>query len=367
MNDLNLNWHASIIEAKEQESPWANEHGTLVISGELVNGDICANNFALEPDELEKLAKQVEGARLMLDHSKSARDVIGGFRKGVYDKEKNRVLFEAEVDDPAIQRSIMKGRLKYVSIGGSADVFCSVCNKSTKPIRACKCKGSHDVVRNSKFKEGSIITEPAYSTSKFEPVSFIASITSALAENQVMPISSEEDKARPYVLNKNIGEKEKMSEDVKATTLKPAGADAVVLLGEKFEALMATVTRMEEKSKKEDEAKKKAIEDEFKKKDEDEAKKKQEAYSKLEALVTKCEEMLKPKKEEGGIPKDVPKFEKKPFPPEEEEEPEEKPCKKEMKGAKIEAPSETKVEITADAVPSWFKEIKAYAEKHLMD
>ena len=106
-----------------------------------------------------------------------------------------------------------------------------------------------------------------------------------------------------------------------------------------------------------------------------EAKKKEAIVTKLETLstaVSKFEEMLKVKKDEtsGGIPKDVPKakFEK-PCPEEEPEEEEKKPpfAKKEMKGAKIESPEETKVEVTADAVPAWYKEIKAYAEKHLMD
>ena len=195
----------------------------------------------------------------------------------------------------------------------------------------------------------------------------------------VTPSSKEE--ARPIIVNK-MEEERKMSEkkeNVDATTLKPAGADAVVLLGQKLEALAGLVSKMEERFKKEDEdeAKKKKDEDEVKKKDDFASIVKTEfanLTSKLEALVPKKDEW--PKKEDSatfsnvpaskGIPKDV-KHEKK-QPPEEEEE-EEEPKEKAKKetvqaGARVESASESKVEITADTLPEWFKEVKAFAQKH---
>ncbi len=362
MEDLKFKWDASF-EADAKQ----NEAGSLVIAGELVNGDVCANNFALDVDELPKLAAQVKDATLRIDHGQSVRDVIGGFRVGTYDKDKKRVMFEAEVDDPVIQRSIIKGRLKYISIGASADAFCSGCGKSTKPFRACKCNGSHEVIKNIKLKEGSIVLAPAYGSSSFQPQGFIASITSALAEDIVMPKSSNEDEARPILPNKNIGEEKNMSEnkEVQATIAKPAGPDAVVLLAEKLEALTA---KMEERFKKEDdEAKKKVKEEEWKKNE--------AVMIKFEEIATKLDEALKIKKDTSpGIPKDVDKskFEekkeaKKEPPAEEEEEEEEedktKKTKKEAKGAKVEDASGNTV-VTADAVPEWFKEIIAYAKKN---
>ena len=368
MDNLKFNWHANIIEAKQPES--TDTSGTLVISGELVNGDVCANNFALDVNELPSVATQTKDATLRVDHSKSARDVVGGFRSGTYDEKNKRVMFEAEIDDPVIQRSVMKGRLKYISIGATADASCSKCGASTKPMRTCKCKGSHDIIKNIRLKEASIVTEPAYKTSEFAPTGFAASITSALAENQVTPNSSEEEEAGP-ILNKILEEKNEMTEEIKATTLKPAGADAVVLLGEKLEALTAQFAKYEEKFRKEEETKKKF-------EDEEKIKKNESIITKLEQLssaVSKFEEFVKVKKEtSSGIPKDVPaaKFEKPVPPAEEEEEEEEVPAKaakkkESLKGAKIESPDELQTEVTADAIPAWFKEIKAYAEKHLMD
>jgi hypothetical protein len=380
MDNLKFDWHANIIESKQNENK--EELGTLLISGELVNGDVCANNFALDIDELPKVASQVKDATLRLDHSKSARDVIGGFRLGSYDEKNKRVMFEAEIDDPSIQRSIMKGRLKYISIGASADAFCSKCNSPSRPIKTCKCKGSHDIIKNIKLKEASIVTEPAYRTSEFSPMGFAASITAALAAVQVTPNSSEEEKAGPFI-NKTAEEKINMTEDIKATTLKPAGVDAVVLLGEKLEAIASQLAKYEERFRKEEEAKKKAEIEENKKKEEEEVKKKEEVATKLEQLssaVAKFEELMKVKvkKDEtsSGIPKDVPasKFEKTAPCEEEEEEPEEeetvkKAKKKEapVKGAKVESPEETAQDVTAEAIPAWFKEIRAFAEAHLMD
>ena len=362
------------------------EDNTLVISGELVNASVCANNWSIDELELPKLAEQVKNVTLRVDHSKSAWDVIGGFRLGKFDPQKKSVNFEAEVDDPSIQRSIMKGRLKYVSIGATADAYCSKCNKSTRPLRACSCKGSHDIIRNIKLKEASIVTDPAFIDSKFEPVSFAASINSALAENLVTADASKEAEARLLVSKKM--EDKKMSEkteNVSATTLKPAGADAVVLLGTKLEQLAAAISKMEERWKKqdEDEFKKKEIEDE-KKKSEDEAKKKDDfaniiktefanITSKLEGLVKTKDECKKEDKAtfsnvpaSGGIPKDV-KHEGKKEPPngKEPEEPEEKEVKKEIvKGSRVETASATQAEFTADAIPPWFNEIKAFAQKH---
>jgi hypothetical protein len=290
MENLKFEWDANVnVEGKTEET----DDSSLIISGELVNGDVCANKFALDISELPNLPNQVKDLTLRADHGKSIRDVIGGFRVSKYDPDKKRVMFEAEVDDPIIQRSILKGRLKYISIGATADSYCSKCGKPSKPFRICNCKNAHDVVKNIKLKEASIVTEPAYQNSEFHP-GFLASITSALAENTVM---SSQDKP---LENKNMEEKREMSEDLNATTLRPAGDKSVVLLGERFQKMEAAMQKMEERFRKmdEDEAKKK--EEDERKKDEDEAKKKEEALvSKFESILsgfsTKLDEALKVK------------------------------------------------------------------------
>jgi len=355
MKNLEFTWNAGLdnFDSSDDES--------LVISGILVDASVCANNFAIDEAELPKIAEQLKNATLRVDHSKSARDVIGGFKSGTYDAKNKRVLFEAEVDDPVIKRSIIKGRLKYISIGASADAFCSKCDKPTKPIKMCKCKDSHDVIRNTKLKEGSIITEPAYQTSEFHPVSFVASIESALtAFDTAAADSSKEEGVAGQV--KNLEEKKEMpdkEEKVEATTLKPAGKDAVVLLGEQLEAISTKLESLIKK--KEDEERKKKDEDEAKKKkDEDETKKKEsDQFTKFEqsiaGLSTKLDEALKVK-----VKKE---------PPTEEEDEEKKKCKKEevattapIKGAKVEKP-DASTDVTATEEVPWWGEIKAAAQK----
>ena len=381
MNDLNFTWNAGL------QADHHNPDDSMVISGELVNASVCANNFAIDLKEFPKIVEQIPNATLRLDHSKSARDVIGGLKHGEYDEVNKRILFEAEVDDPQIQRMISKGRLKYISIGASADAFCSICDKSSKPVKLCKCKGSHDVIRNIKLKEASIITEPAYTTSEFHPVSFLASLGNALNEfENVATDSSVKEEGGEQ--NKNKNEEKKMSEEkkeeVKATTLKPAGSDAVVLLAEKLEGIIKRMESMEAKQKKddEDEERKKKEEAEKAKKEEEQTKikKQEETFTKLENLITKFDEAFKPKpkkeddedeskKKEGGIPKDVPKskFEKKPFPPEEEDEDEKKPPKEVKKEAvqatKVESPEGSTIDVNAASPTKWWEEIKAAAQK----
>ena len=379
MDDIKFNWNASITA-----QPAKMEGDSLLISGELVNASVCANKFSIDELELPKFPEQLPSLTLRIDHSKSVRDVIGGLRPGTYDKENKRVMFEAEVDDPTIQRLINKGRLKYVSIGATADAFCSGCGKSSKPLKNCRCKDSHDVIKNVKLKEVSIITEPAYPSSEFKPVGFFASIETAISELESKNVTSDSSKEEggKQNLNKKMEEREMSTETkVEATTLKPAGQDAVVLLGElgkKLEGITQRLEKLEEakkikvKEEDEDEAKPKKKDE-----DEDEAKtkkKESETLTKLEqavsALVTRLENPCPPKEKEEEIPKNIPKIKKEP-PTEEEEEEEEEPKKKEVpekikkepvKGAKVEDANE-QIIVTGDSIPAWFKEVKAFAEK----
>ena len=364
MENIKFDWHAGIIEAKTP----AEEVGSLVISGELVNGEICANNFALDTEELPSIAKQVKNINLRIDHGKSVRDVIGGFRIGTYDGAKKRIMFEAEVDDPHIQRLVAKGRLKYISIGASADAFCSKCGEPTKPLRVCECKGAHDIIKNVLLKEASIVTEPAYKSSVFKPVGFMASISSALAYIKVTPESSKEDKVGPYS-NKIMEEKRKMSEEktVTANTDEMKGLKAEV---SKLTTIVASLANKMQKA--EDEKAEKAeaerlakIEAEKKEKEEAEKTEKTEMATKLDAIVSKLEELINSKSEK--------KEKKEKMPPEEDEEEDESKKKDDVEasnenktdltGGKIEDANEDDKTVTGDALPGWFLEAKEFAQK----
>ena len=174
-----LKWNANIstIITKLEEGQ------SLPIQGELLDSSINKNKWAVQEDELPKIASQVKkGVQLRVDHSSSVRDIIGATNDGMFDSATSKVNFGAEIDDPSIAMGVMKGRLKYVSIGASADPYCSKCETPFKMFRECSCKGGHTIIKNVKIKEVSIVSDPAYSNSKFNPVSFVASVNEALAK-----------------------------------------------------------------------------------------------------------------------------------------------------------------------------------------
>jgi hypothetical protein len=372
---MELSWNSSIAS---EEKPIGE---SLLIKGVLVDASTNVNKWAIDEHELATIAKAVPGAQLRADHGKSIFDIIGGLTKGEYDAQNKRVLFEAEVDNPEVIRSILKKRVKYISIGAQADSFCSVCGKSTRPIKQCKCEGAHEIIRNVKLREASIICEPAYEHSEFTPVSFISSIERALAQEFKEENKKEEKKEMSEeVKPKKEETKQEEDEAVKVkvkkdeTQLKPAGPDSVVVLGEMMKKMEEGFKKMEEAlgkgipkdiPKKEDEEE----EDEAKKKeDEDEAKKKEALKEEVRRIVK--EELLKVKKEEDEAKKkeseEEEEEEESKKKEEDEEEEEEAPKKKEVKGAKvdtsqdIEASSKT---VTGDLSQEMWKEIKAAAKK----
>ena len=239
-NMVEFKWYAGF-EAKE---------GLLTepykIAGTLVDATLNKNKFRIDEGEFPSIEAQVPSGTLRVDHGKSVRDVVGGFNSAKWDPETKKLGFEAEIDDPQIQLLAKKGRIKYISIGASADAFCSSCGKPAGPLRNCKCKGAHDVIKNVKFKEGSIVLEPAYESAEWKPVDFMASLDSALSNEIIVTPDSPALKADEGGKQKNIVEDKKMSETKTeiegGTQLKSAGPDAVILLAEKMAKLEATIS-----------------------------------------------------------------------------------------------------------------------------
>lgn len=360
MDDLKFTFNASFKKESIKDR-------SMIISGELVDTSVCANNFAIDEEEFPSMVKQLPSITLRVDHSRSVRDVIGGFTEGTHDVENSRILFKAEVDDKAVQKQIEKGRLKFVSIGATAKAFCSKCNKPTRPIKTCKCVEAHEIIRAVKLREVSIITEPAYPTSEFRPVSFIASIDSALNSLKVTNGSSKEEGVLEQD-NKKIGEKREMpkekeeeeKEKVKATVINPISENTITSLTNKFETLIKRLETLETRAKKEDKA---IAEATHKAEEEAKLKKEAELIKKLEdAIDKKFEEVtkkVKPKEEEEEKEKKVKKEET------EKKEPVKKEPKKEetlVEGAKVED-AEGESEVEAVEQPKWFEEIRAFAEK----
>ena len=309
---IEFNWEAGI----------TSKEGLLTepfkIEGILVDANVCKNKFRIDEPEFPNLEKQIAGSTLRVDHGKSVRDVVGGFNSAHWNTETKKMEFEAEIDDEQIQKMAKKGRIKYVSIGATADAYCSECNKPSGPLRSCKCKNAHDVIKNVKFKEGSIVLDPAYESAEWKPKDFMASLDSALNIQDLKVTPDSTAKAGEGGKQKNYVEDKKMSETNQteiegATKLKSAGPDAVILLAEQVSALKSELASLK--------AEKKAKEDEDKKKE-------NSLSTKLDAILTKMESEKK-KEPEDDEEDDKPKKTKKEWPKKKKDEDEDEDEKKE--------------------------------------
>lgn len=377
-----INWTASFDTIDKAE---LKEGKSLLIEGTLIDTNVNSNKWAIDDDELDNIVGQVAGSQLRKDHGASIDDIIGGMIEGT--REGKKIKFKAEVDDLPTITKILKNRLNSVSVGMTAQSSCSSCGKPIEHlngsrIKKCECKDFFEKIKNSILRETSIVANPAYETTKFEPIGFVAGVEKVLSE-PITVISEEvkggevsvDDTQKPSPAtvvkvegssgSKNKEERKEMSvkkdEAVKKESeeedeakkeeveLKPAGPDSVVLLGKKIDELCR---KMDELGKKFDGfgpvkvIPPEQIEQSVSKKDEDE-------------------------EEEEAVKVKVKKEKKQPEEEEEEEEETKKPAKKEIvKGAKV----DTSQDIEASAVsveatgygPAWDKawaELKAAAKK----
>jgi hypothetical protein len=339
---VELRWNANF-EAKE--GPLTE---SLKISGPLIDTSVCLNGWSVRKGEFDSIASQGSDTVLMIDHSKSVRDIIGKVNKG-YNKD-NKVYIDAEIDDPQIQALARKGLVKYFSIGATADAVCSGCGKDFK--MSCKCKNAHQEITNVKLKEVSVVLDPAFSAAEFKP--FEASVNSAL---EVTPNSAQVEGGTQ---NKKVEENRNMSETKEATKAVSAGPDAVILLAE-MEGLKKELLALKQEKKAEEDAKaKKAKEEEEAKKES----KKEEVFTRLESVLTRLEKKLeKPCEDEDEDEDKKPAKKEVKKEPEEDEEKPKKEEKKASKGGKIEDAEGKTITANATGVPAWIAEVADAAKK----
>jgi hypothetical protein len=340
MSVLNLQWNANIEMSQDIDGK------SLLIRGVLLDTSVNKNGWAIPQEELVSIASQVHnGVQLRLDHGQSVRDIIGGTTKGEVNSEQNKVMYEAEVDDPNVIRGILKKRIRTVSVGTRAKAFCSKCNKLTSVSRMCKCEGAHIILKENKVKEVSIVNEPAYEQAEFVPVSFVASVESALSLQK-----SESETKVENSLEKNKKEEIKgmteKSEQVVVAQLDPKMVDFLASLGKQMEECVKELKKESESDK---------IKEEDKKKKEDDEKVKKEEAVRLEETIRKVvKEVITEEK----------KKEKPPVEDEGEEE-EKVPAKKETAGAKVEVVRtiEAKSNAPKDMWGSAWTEFRAESKK----
>lgn len=348
MSTFDFTWEAGFIGKARKE-----DDSSLPIAGELLNAGVNKNGWAVDEKELPNIAKQCKrGVRLSLDHSRSVRDIVGGTTNGEYDPKTKKVMFEAEVDDLGIISKIQKGRVKYVSIGAEADAFCSKCSQPIVFMKTCKCKSGHILIKNTRLKEVSIISEPAYKNSKFKPKSFVASVEEALAQK-----IEENKKEEINMVTENTTETfnaEKLEAGIRKTLTK----EMEKMANDMFNPIKTEVEKVSKAVETLEKSRQEAVKlEELKKEEESKKKEKEESEKSLKELIQTI------------VKEEVEKATKAQEEEEEEEEEEDKEKTKKEKteaiegGAKVEN-EEGKVEITGDIRNDVWKEIEAAAKKY---
>ena len=113
------------------------------------------NGLYYPTEEIRNAAILLQNKPLMLDHSKSVKDIVGRVNRTWFDETFKTLEFEAEVLQEDVARNIIEGLITSVSVGVIVD-----------RVR----EGSNLVARNYAFKELSLILVPACSAAKIKDV-----------------------------------------------------------------------------------------------------------------------------------------------------------------------------------------------------
>lgn len=134
------------------------------------------NRWGVDPAFLRKIAEQLPGKTLRINHGTLVTDVIGKITNAAPNEDK--VIFEAEIIGSdqlttAIKEKIINGLLDSVSIQiEPTEIVCSVCGKQTRKndiiVHNVRTHGedAYEIVKDGEVKELSIVLDPAYDKTK---------------------------------------------------------------------------------------------------------------------------------------------------------------------------------------------------------
>ena len=109
------------------------------------------NGLFYPREELRKAARDLKGKPLMVDHSKSVKDLVGRVTDAWFNEAENAIEFEAEIIDENIAKKVVEGLITGVSVGVIVDRV---------------KEGSNLVARNYEFTELSLVLVPACKDAK---------------------------------------------------------------------------------------------------------------------------------------------------------------------------------------------------------
>lgn len=183
----------------------------LILKGVLIDQTKNLNNWIVESEDFESLAKQFIGVQIRSDHSEKIENVLGK----VISTEVDTPHSEAkEAWDPATEfihlhftaeiasknsEVILPIQLGYIShISPAIDsrlILCSTCKKPMvdKNIKSCGCKDGGVLLKDMTAREISLVCSPAYAGTVFKPYNFAAACDKEfLSEDQILEIITDE-------------------------------------------------------------------------------------------------------------------------------------------------------------------------------
>ena len=126
-----LSKHLEVYASKETRTKETLTLRGLKISQELKKGEMPKslmikaialkegtwNGLFYPREELKKFGEGLKGVPLMVDHSKSVRDIVGEVLTSEYDESQRAIIIEARVDDPELIKLILDKKVNGVSVG----------------------------------------------------------------------------------------------------------------------------------------------------------------------------------------------------------------------------------------------------------
>ncbi len=203
-----LTWYAKFTASDEKPVGDATQ---LTLKGVLIDTTENKNNWVVEKEDFQMLAKDFVGKQLRTDHAEKVANVLG-------------VITQTEVDDPHEEAKaewdpatpyphihyvaevtskdqnliipIKMGYVTHVSPAVDArEVLCAKCRKPMfdKHIKACKCTEGGVLLKNMSARELSIVVSPAYSGTVMKSYGFAAACDKEfLSEEQILSIVIDE-------------------------------------------------------------------------------------------------------------------------------------------------------------------------------
>ncbi len=203
-----LTWYAKFTASDEKPVGDATQ---LTLKGVLIDTTENKNNWVVEKEDFQMLAKDFVGKQLRVDHAEKVANVLG-------------VITQTEVDDPHAEAKaewdpatpyphihyvaevttkdnnliipIKMGYVTHVSPAVDArEILCAHCRKVMfdKNIKTCKCKEGGVLLKNMSARELSIVVSPAYQGTVMKSYGFAAACDKEfLSEDKILEIVVDE-------------------------------------------------------------------------------------------------------------------------------------------------------------------------------